>query len=131
MPVRPLHVTLRRAVESFVVFPRQPADHTARNARVKNSGRYHRAWLDHGAGCDQGSGTDPGTAEHHRADPDQGPGLHVCAVHRRVMPDSDSFLEDNGLTRVHVKAAQGLDVAPGADDYLVLVGPEHRSIPDA
>src|SRR5215468_9652582 len=47
------------------------------------------------------------------------------------MPDSDSVLEDDGLTWVHVKAAQVLDVARCADDYLVLVRPEYRSVPDA
>ena len=131
MPGRPLRVTLRRAVESFIVFPCQLADHTARNARVENSGRNYRAWQDDRAGRDQGPGTDPGAAEHHRADPDQGPGLHVCAVHRRVMSDSDPLLQDNGLTMVHVNTAQVLDVAPCADDYVVLVRPEHRSVPDA
>src|SRR5258708_4423756 len=131
MPGRPLHVALRRAVESLVVFPRQLADNTARYARVKDSGRDGRAGPDDRAGRDQGPGTDPGAAEHHRADPDQGPGFHVCAVHGRVMPDSDPLLEDNGLTRVHVYAAQVLDVALCADHYFVLIRPEHGSVPDA
>jgi hypothetical protein len=54
----------------------------------------------------------------------------VCAMHGRVVAEAHPILEQGRLSRVHVQAAQILDVALGADDNLGVIGTQHRAVPD-
>ena len=107
------------------------AHHPARHTGHEDAGREPPAGADNRACRYQRPGADACPAEHDRPDPDERAGLDVRAVHSRPVPQRDPLSQDHRLPGVHMQAALVLDIAFFADHDLVVVGPQHRAVPDA